>query len=156
MELVRAAWGAALLVAPRQVLGHVHHLRTDRASVVVARVLGARQLAQAVLSGTDPSPEVLALGVWVDGVHAASAVGLALADRHRARAGVTDAAIAATWGLLGYRDLITARATPSSHQRVRDELARAVLGLVPGGKPLLSRCVLVRTRAAGSPTRPRR
>ena len=156
IEVVRAAWGAALLVAPRQVLGRVHHLRVDRASVRVARVLGARQLGQAVLSGVDPSPEVLAMGVWVDGVHAATAVGLAVVDRHRARAGLTDAAIAGAYAVLGYRDLVTARPTPPSHQRRRDELARAVLGLVPGGGPLLSRCAAARTRAAGSPTRPRR
>ena len=154
-ELLRGAWGAVLLVAPRQVLGHVHHLRIDRPSVAVARVLGARQLAQAVLSGVDPSPEVLAMGVWVDAVHAATAVGLAVVDRHRARAGLTDAAVAGLWGVLGYRDLVTNRATPWSHQRRRDELARLVLGLVPGGKPLLSRCAAARTRAAGSPTRPR-
>jgi hypothetical protein len=157
IELVRAAWGAALLVTPRQVLGRVHHLRVDRASVRVARVLGARQLGQALLSGVDPSPEVLAMGVWVDGVHAATAVGLAVVDRHRARAGLTDAAIAGAYAVLGYRDLVTARATPPSHQqRRRDELARAVLGLVPGGGPLLSRCADARTRAAGSRTRPRR
>jgi hypothetical protein len=155
IELVRAAWGVTLLVAPRHVLGHVHHLRIDRPSLVVARILGARQLAQAVLSGVDPTPEVLAMGVWVDSVHAATAVGLACADRHRARAGLTDATVAALWAVLGYRDLLTTGATPSSHQRRRDELAHAVLGLVPGGKPLLSRCALARTRAAGSPTRPR-
>lgn len=156
IELVRAAWGAALLLAPEQVLGRVHRLRIDRPSVAVARVLGARQLAQAVLSGADPSPEVLAMGVWVDTVHAATAVGLACADRSRARAGLTDAAVAGLWAVLGYRDLTTTGATPSSHQRLRDELARAVLGLVPGGGPLLSRSAAARTRAAGGPTRPRR
>lgn len=152
IELVRGAWGAALLLAPRPVLQHVHHLRVDRPSLAVARVLGARQLAQAVLSGVDPSPEVLAMGVWVDGVHALTAVGLACADRHRARGGLTDAAVAAMWAVIGYRDLQTTGATRSSHQRRRDELARVVLGLVPGGKRLLSRCAAVRTRAAGSPT----
>lgn len=156
IELVRGGWGAAMLLAPGQVLEHVHHLRIDRPSLVVARVLGARQLAQAVLSGVDPSPEVLAMGVWVDCAHAATAVGLACADRSRARGGLTDAAVAGLWALLGYRDLSTTGATPSSHQRRRDELARAVLGLVPGGRRLLSRCALARTRAAGSPTRPRR
>ena len=156
IELLRGAWGTALLLAPEQVLAHVHHLRIDRAGVRVARVLGARQLGQAVLSGVDPSPEVLAMGVWVDGVHAATAVGLAVVDRQRARAGLTDAVIAGAYAVLGYRDLLTTGATPSSHQRRRDELARAVLGLVPGGSGLLSRCALARTRAAGSRTRPRR
>jgi len=155
IELVRGAWGTALLLAPRPVLEHVHHVRVDRPSLVVARVLGARQLAQAVLSGADPSPEVLAMGVWVDGAHAATALGLAVADRQRARAGLADAALAALWAVLGYRDLATAGPTPSSHEHRRDELARAVLGLVPGGKGLLSRSAAARTRAAGSPT-PRR
>jgi hypothetical protein len=156
IELVRGAWGTALLLAPRQMLEHVHHLHIDRPSLVVARMLGARQLAQAVLSGADPSPDVLALGVWVDAAHAATALGLAVADRQRARAGLTDAAVAALWAALGYRDLVTARSAPPSHQRRRDEMARVVLGLVPGGNRLLSRSAAASTRAAGSPTPPRR
>ncbi|PND57975.1 hypothetical protein CRM90_10720 [Mycobacterium sp. ENV421] len=138
IELTRAGWGLALLVAPRAVMESVHRIEVDTKSVVVARILGARHLTQALLSGWRPSPEVLAMGVWVDAVHALTAVGLAAVDRNRARAGLTDAAAATIWAGAGYRDLSQRSATPPSHQRVRDRLARIVLGVVPGGAFLLS------------------
>lgn len=150
IELARATWGAALLIAPQQVLERVHHLEVDSAALRVARILGARHIAQAVLSGLDPSPEVLAMGVWVDGAHAASAVGLAGADRHRARAGVTDAAVAAVWAAIGYRDLAGAHATSPQHDRRRDMLARAVLGIAPGGGRLRRMATRARARGGGN------
>lgn len=147
IELVRAGWGAALLVAPRQVMEHVHHVEVDTKSMVIARVLGARQLAQATLSGIRPSPEVLAMGVWVDAVHALTALGLAAVDRTRARAGLTDAAVAAIWSAAGYRDLTGAVATPPAHERRRDRLARMVLSRAPGGPFLLRQVSADRHRA---------
>ena len=152
IELFRAGWGAALLVAPRHVMTNVHHVRVDRKSVVIARILGARQLTQAALSGVRPSPEVLAMGVWVDAVHAITALGLAVLDRPRARAGMTDTAVASLWAGAGYRDLTVAGSTPPTHQRRRDRLARIVLGIVPGGGPLLSRVVADRRRPDSAAT----
>lgn len=151
VELARAAWGAALVTKPRIVLEQVHGLRVDRTSLVVARVLGARHLAQAVLSGVRPSPEVLAMGVWVDVAHAASGVGLAVADRERARAGLTDAGIAMVWAAAGFRDLSTAVATPPAHDRIRDALARGVLRRVPAGGGLLRRAEAARARRRDLP-----
>jgi hypothetical protein len=139
IELGRAAWGAALLTAPRPVMSQVHHLQTDTKSLVTARILGGRHLAQAALSGIQPTPEVLAMGVWVDSVHALSAVGLALADGSRARAGLTDAAVAAAWAILGYRDLNKPRGTQPGHDRRRNQLACDVLRIAPGGTFLLRR-----------------
>ncbi len=55
-----------MLFAPQVVLNRVHHVEVDTESVLVARVLGARHLTQTALSGINPSPEVLAMGVWVD------------------------------------------------------------------------------------------
>jgi hypothetical protein len=139
IELVRAGWGAALLVAPRQVMTHIHHLRVDSNSVVIARILGARHLTQAALSGLRPSPEVLAMGVWVDAVHAMTALGLAMLDRSRARAGLTDTAVAGLWAGAGYRELACAHPTPRARHRRRDQLARIGLSAIPGGGPLLRR-----------------
>lgn len=137
VELGRAAWGGALLLAPDSTLSRIHGLKIDTKSEVIARILGARQLAQAGLSGIEPSPEVLAMGVWVDLAHAASAFGLAVVDRSRARGGITDGVVALTWAGIGYRDLVQARTTPPAHDRRRDKLARMVLGVAPGGGPLL-------------------
>lgn len=137
IELGRFVWGMTLIVRPAWVLTRVHHLRVDGPSETVARILGVRHTVQAVLSGIRPSPEVLAMGVWVDGVHALTAVGLAVLDRSRARGGLTDAVIALSWGALGWRDLGAAQTLYP--QRARDPLARSVLRRVPGGGFLLRR-----------------
>jgi hypothetical protein len=136
IEILRGLWGAALLIDPDRVLRATDSQPVDTDSRVVTRILGARQLLQAVLSGLRPSPEVLAMGVWVDSVHSLTAIALAFSDRRRARAGYTDAAIAGVWAAAGYHELGRARATSSGHQRIRDELADIVLGHVPGGRRL--------------------
>ncbi len=134
IEVLRGAWGVALLTVPARVLGAIHGVRIDTKSRTVARILGARHLTQAALSGYRPSPEVLAMGVWVDTVHALTALGLAVSDHRRIRAGLADTAIAALWATAGYQDLDIARATSSRHQLFRDQLAVIVLARVPGGR----------------------
>ncbi|OBH59844.1 hypothetical protein [Mycobacterium sp. E2479] len=143
IEVVRALWGSALLVAPAEVLHHIHGVRVDRKALVVTRILGARHLTQALLSGINPSPEVLAAGVWVDSVHSATALGLAAVDRERARGGVTDALVAASWAILGWRHLRTGKARTDA-VRGRDRLARTVVGALPGGRGLMARAEAVR------------
>ncbi len=133
IELVRAGWGVGLLAAPRTVLARIHGVRIDRRAVVISRILGARHLTQASLSGLDPSPEILAGGVWVDSVHALTALGLAGVDRNRARAGVVDAAVAGLWAAFGWHSLHHGRVPPRAHDKRRDQLARAVFGVLPGG-----------------------
>ncbi|HEX7356048.1 MAG TPA: hypothetical protein VF288_14595 [Mycobacteriales bacterium] len=103
IEVARAAWGAALLLAPRAVLARVHHVQQDTAAVRVARLLGARQLAQAALSGVAPSRTALVLGMGVDAIHALTGVGFAAVDRRRARGALTDAAISVLWVAAGQR-----------------------------------------------------
>lgn len=139
IEIFRGSWGAALLVAPRFVLQEVHHVEIDPRSLVVTRILGARQLAQALLSGIRPSPEVLAMGAWVDAAHAVSAAALAVLDPPRARAATTDVVVASIWAVAGYRDLSDTPAAPSEHDRRRNRLARIVLAVVPGGAVLTRR-----------------
>lgn len=145
IELIRAGWGGVLLAAPAEVLGHIHGVRVDRRAVVVTRILGARHLVQALLSGVDPGPEVLAAGVWVDTVHSATALGLAVVDRRRARGGVTDALVAASWAALGWRHLRTGKARTDG-VRGRDRLARAVVVALPGGRGLMARAQAVRAQ----------
>lgn len=139
VELVRAAWGLSLLAAPRFVLTHVHHVDVDTKTLVVARILGARHLTQAALSGVNPSADVLAMGAWVDAAHSATALALAALDRTRARAGLSDAAVAALFGAAGYRDVPRFAPAAPGHDRRRDTLARIVLQHVPGGRALLTR-----------------
>lgn len=144
IEITRAAWGAALLLAPHRTLKLVHRIEVDRKSVLIARVLGVRQITQAALSGVRPSPEILAMGVWVDLAHAASALGLAAVDRERASAGLTDTAVAVAWAGFGWHDLRTGPVPAPAHDRRRDAMARWVLAHVPGGGPLRRRTQLHR------------
>lgn len=137
IEIARGGWGAALLVAPNSVLTRMPRVRVDRKATVVTRILGARHLTQASLSGLDPSPEILAGGVWVDSVHALTSFGVALFDRRRAGVGVIDAAVAAAWAVFGWHSLHQGRVPPRHHDRGRDRLARRVFRELPGGRRLM-------------------
>lgn len=143
IELIRTGWGVLLLAAPNEVLDRIHGVQVDRKALVVTRILGARHLTQALLSGVNPSPEVLAAGVWVDTVHSATALGLAVVDRRRARGGVTDAVVAASWAGLGWRHLRAGKARTDS-VRGRDRLARTVVGALPGGRRLMAQAERIR------------
>ena len=135
MEVVRAAWGAACLLAPRRVAALAGDAPDHRA-LVVTRVLGGRHLVQAAFTLRAPGPAVLAAGAWVDTVHAATAVVLAVVDRRRARSALVDAAVATGWMLLGRRDLarteVVLAGAPAGGPVWTERLARAVLPWLPG------------------------
>ncbi|OBK19715.1 hypothetical protein A5636_17650 [Mycobacterium asiaticum] len=150
LEVLRGGWGATLLTAPEFVLGRLHRVRVDRKAVVVTRILGARHLFQSAMSGIRPSPEVIAAGTWVDGVHALTAFGLAAADRYRRRAALIDAAVAAVWASLGAHDLVSGSTPPPDRQRRRDQLAGLILPRLPGGQYLWARAEQSRGQFANS------
>jgi hypothetical protein len=139
LEIARAVWGAVLLIGPGFVLEHVHGVRADSRSVAVIRVLGARHVAQAVLSGIRPSPAVLALGIWADAAHAGTGLVFAAADRARARAALIDAAVAVGWAATGLYELTGSRPPQPVGQWRRDRLARGLLRHLPAGRSLLAR-----------------
>ena len=94
LSQLRAVLGVAHLLFPglaAQLL--VRRPLGDRARRVI-RVLGARQLAQALATGEEPTVAVLLLGAEVDVAHAASMVALALFCRRWRRAGLADALVA--------------------------------------------------------------
>jgi hypothetical protein len=72
VPLARAGYGAALLCAPGPMIGVVTGKPPSRRARQVARVLGVRHLIQAAVTALNPGPEVVALGVVVDLLHAAS------------------------------------------------------------------------------------
>ena len=97
LTAVRVAYGAALLLVPRPALGALTRPRCGRrepdgAEVVVARVLGLRQLAQA--AGERALPRGRTLGALVDTVHALSMLGWAAVDRGHRPTALTSAVIA--------------------------------------------------------------
>ena len=72
VPLARAGYGAALLCVPGPMIGVVTGKPPSRRARQVARVLGVRHLAQAAVTALNPGPEVVAVGVVVDLLHAAS------------------------------------------------------------------------------------
>jgi hypothetical protein len=101
LQVTRASYGAALVLAP----GLLALLATGRVpgrpERRVARVLGARHLAQALLTAAAPRPEVFALGAQVDALHAASMLALAAVDGRARRAALTDALAEAVFAAAG-------------------------------------------------------
>jgi hypothetical protein len=102
LQLVRAGYGMALVLAPgpaiRLATGRLPTRRTCR----VAQVLGARHLVQATLTAIAPTPVVLAVGGQVDAVHTASMLMLAAVSRAGRRAALTDALTEAAFAAAGF------------------------------------------------------
>lgn len=91
VQLVRAGYGAALLFAPRPVIAMATGRQPSRRTVQVARLLGARHVAQVALTAAFPYPATAALGAQVDVVHATSMVALAAISRQVRRTALSDA-----------------------------------------------------------------
>lgn len=124
VTLVRAGYGVALVAAPQALIkltgdpvtgqpAGASRARPGRRACAVARVLGVRHLVQAGLTAAalrarEPDPSLpLGLGAAVDVLHAATMVGLALADRGARRVALADTAVelvlAAAGGLTAAR-----------------------------------------------------
>ena len=104
IELVRALWGLILLFAPREMLHSEGSSQADERAVVTFRVLGARHLIQAALSGLRPTRDRLAVGAAVDFIHAGTGLAFGTADERRRRVAFTDAAVALIWSGWSWRD----------------------------------------------------
>jgi hypothetical protein len=101
LRFVRAGVGIVHLAFPDALVRRlVGGQLSDRGRKVV-RVLGARQVAQALLSGRTPTGAVLFLGAEVDVAHAASMIVLAAFERRYRRAALCDATIAIAFAVTG-------------------------------------------------------
>lgn len=136
--MVRGGYAVVLLARPDWFLFVATGRPPDRRTRAVTRVLGARHLAQALLTLGSPGPATWAAGAEVDALHSATALALACLDPARARAGMVDAAVAGTMCVAGVH---AARATPApaagphpAWWGLRETLASAVvrLTLPPG------------------------
>ena len=97
----RACYGAALLCAPGLALGLCTGQAPSQRARTVVRILGARHLAQAVLTLWRPRPAVILAGAGIDACHAASMLVLAVADPRMRIAGIADGAAAAAFTATG-------------------------------------------------------
>ena len=98
----------------------------------VARILGVRHLAQAAVTALNPGPEVVALGVIVDLLHAASMFAFAAVVPDLRRAELADA-LAATALAVAEPSLSSLGRPKAVGQHQRAEVAAAT---PPPGPPL--------------------
>ena len=101
LTLVRAATGVALLAKPGRVVRSTVRGAGDRPARVVTRILGARHLLQAGLTGLRPGPTALWVGATVDAVHATTALCLAALDARRRRDALGNALSAVAFAVVG-------------------------------------------------------
>ena len=101
VPLVRAGYGAALLCAPGPIIGAVTGQPPSPRARQVARVLGVRHLAQAAVTAVNAGPEVVALGVVVDLLHAASMFAFAAVVPDLRQAELADALAATALAVAG-------------------------------------------------------
>jgi len=90
----RTLWGAALLIAPGAVLSDLPHQRIDRPARAFARILGARHLIEAAITGRRHTREWILAGATVDATHAATMAVLAWLRPSRRELALTNAATA--------------------------------------------------------------
>ena len=102
LQIVRAAYGTALVLVPGPAIRLATGRIPSRRACRVARVLGARHLIQAGLTAAAPEPTVLAIGRQVDAVHTASMLLLAAVSRAGRRAALTDALTEAAFAAAGF------------------------------------------------------
>jgi NAD(P)-dependent dehydrogenase (short-subunit alcohol dehydrogenase family) len=107
--VARAGWASVLLFAPERVLRIGGRPSAPPAAVAVARVLGARQLTQAIVTATRPSGPVAGTGAAVDAIHAGTDVVLAAISARWRRIALIDATIAAALAASGWRSARKAR-----------------------------------------------
>jgi len=135
VDQLRAGVGAAQVLFPGLASRLLAIQPLDPCSRGVTRVLGIRQLSQALLTGTQPGAAVLWLGAEVDAAHAASMVTLALCSRRWRRAALADAMIATLFALAGATAARSvgcpAALTPWSARRSR-WTERVATRMVPG------------------------
>jgi hypothetical protein len=94
--LQRLIWGGVLLAVPGPVLRCLGG-RPTRTAKATLRLLGARHLVQATATTLCPDTAMLATGAGLDGLHAITAIALAVIDRPQRRIALTDAGIAVVW-----------------------------------------------------------
>ena len=145
--VIRGAYGVTLLGVPG-LLTRLAGRPGDRWARGAARLLGARQLAQAVLTAPEPGVMTLALGVEADLAHAVSMLGLAVLDRRRRRLGYTDAVVAIAFAAAGVLVSRQVRATAPARGRAAAPARGRAAAPVRVGHPLARAAHLRETIAA--------
>ena len=106
LTLVRAGYGVGLVCVPSALLRMAGDVEPGARACGVARVLGVRHVAQAVLTAAawcaDPGGRVpVACGAGADLLHASTMVGLAALDGRVRRAALADTAVELAFAAAG-------------------------------------------------------
>ena len=112
--VLRAVFGLSYLIAPKLVTRLATNGSVSRSEILLVRVLGIRQLGQAMLIAINPNSTTMRRCVEVDGIHGITMVVLGGASR-RWRRGASFEALSATMFCLD--GLVRIRAMRSSEGR---------------------------------------
>ena len=99
--MAEGCWGCALLCLTRPLLRSLAGEPADRQVIEIARLLGARQLLQSLITARRPTRRILQLSAAVDAVHATTMVAAAAADAGPRRLTVASATMAAAFAAAG-------------------------------------------------------
>ncbi len=90
VALFRALFGALLLCFPELLLRAAPHRNIDHPADVVARILGARHLAEAALIGRRRGRNWILVSFAIDAIHALTAFAFGGVDRRHRRLALTN------------------------------------------------------------------
>lgn len=96
----RAGWGTLLVLWPDPIIRATSRQPPTTASLVVARILGVRQLIQAATILRWHSRTAQNLGMATDLLHASTGVGLALLSTRWRRGALVDATLATAFAAM--------------------------------------------------------
>lgn len=99
LSALRLGWGAALFARPARLLQLMGGRPASKQTVLVARLLAARHIAEAVVTASKPTRRMLELDAIADGLHGGTALGYARLSREGRRLGHADATVAGTFSL---------------------------------------------------------
>jgi hypothetical protein len=119
LAAIRAGWGTALLLAPASVLRSSGAACSGARTSRVARMLGARQLIQALLAVRHRSRSSSLAGAAVDIAHGATMLALAIRAPAYRRPASASALAAATFAILGLRPVERHGNGAATGERVR-------------------------------------
>jgi hypothetical protein len=85
LALTRAGFGAAVLLAPDEIAGHIGDRQLGGGTRTAMRRLGVRLLAEAAICAERPSRSVLALEGAVDVIHGVTMAAVAMLSRNNSR-----------------------------------------------------------------------
>ncbi len=113
---IRLAHGVVLLIAPNRISRALTGVQLDGRARAAARLLGVREVSQALLTARCGSVAVRRIGRAVDALHAVSMIGLAVVSPRRRRLALASSAVATLFMVGGAGDaglpVLDERSTP--------------------------------------------